>query len=857
MKRGHVSYQKTFFSWLGKRESSQHLHDLQIAATIVDMVFSEENILETSIFNIDDVARVRSLQKLIEEDHKFLITWSRYKINIIQMFNQYILFLKDLEKNEPVIEDVESFVQNSAVNSSTEECVFEDYRAAFISWMNDKCFPTMRVQKQLFRLNQCEDFAKKKGLYERSFFLMSSEEFDKFMIELKKISHFREWDRQQNGKVIKALEVYHTYLQDKEQGFLADQHDQKNDEDIIVLKKRDGIARAAGIRSEVDELLWDEKFVPLRNALAEHHIYTISELKDLQLWPFMNRNNLYNIATRQTVLTEVQRLLQPLKTTDNSIEYHLHYNNSVFTGENPAESFLRFCEEMAHQYPLKIRNLIGLCKPDSSLIALHKKLSEGEFLKMENPTAYIDKDLTVDDVRMLAEWVAAACSNGTHTINIETRNTFVAKELADKQEIGTPPITTPKPQPKVSDSMQGCKKSFKLYNVDKPPVLSQVAENTSQCITNAELRSEDKDQVMIEKINIYLLDADLDGMTPSHLRDALSIPMTELKRLQRLAPQIVDIQGVLYHEEAFLDWEEGADQLIDIIDKLMKKNGGYISVTQLYDYARSEMNMFLNDNGLNNERAVYDIAQHLFGKNTYRGKKYFFHGKSHISMDGYVRSIRDLCDKYALEQGGVFLYDDLKAYVLGVGLKANNLRGQLDINLRSDYMYYDKGVLLYSKNLNINDDWKRSIRTALTRLFDDVGDHIILRNVPPVWFEGLPDLPGNRPWTQLLLQYVLRFYGRELGARTIAAMDSQNNETLHTMLVQADSPLYTFGDVVIAWLLDNDISQRQFAAEELRKLLRQDGVIADNELITNMPKALGNDDRFAWDIDGEHVKIRV
>ena len=88
-------------------------------------------------------------------------------------------------------------------------------------------------------------------------------------------------------------------------------------------------------------------------------------------------------------------------------------------------------------------------------------------------------------------------------------------------------------------------------------------------------------------------------------------------------------------------------------------------------------------------------------------------------------------------------------------------------------------------------------------------------------------------------------------------MESQANDTLHTMLVKAESALYTFGDVVIAWLLDNDISQRQFAAKELRQLLRQAGLIADNELITNMPKALSNDERFAWDSAGEHVKVRV
>jgi hypothetical protein len=107
------------------------------------------------------------------------------------------------------------------------------------------------------------------------------------------------------------------------------------------------------------------------------------------------------------------------------------------------------------------------------------------------------------------------------------------------------------------------------------------------------------------------------------------------------------------------------------------------------------------------------------------------------------------------------------------------------------------------------------------------------------------------------LQGILRFYGKELGARTISAMDGQVTETLHTMLVEYDSPIQNFGDVVISHLLDEEIKERTFEAEELRLMLVRDGILRGGELIWNMPKALRNDPRFAWDVSGNKVTINI
>ena len=53
------------------------------------------------------------------------------------------------------------------------------------------------------------------------------------------------------------------------------------------------------------------------------------------------------------------------------------------------------------------------------------------------------------------------------------------------------------------------------------------------------------------------------------------------------------------------------------------------------------------------------------------------------------------------------------------------------------------------------------------------------------------------------------------------------------------------------------VEKRRFSADELRTLLVQRGMIQGNELITNMPKALAGDPRFAWDASGEYVTVNI
>ncbi len=347
-------------------------------------------------------------------------------------------------------------------------------------------------------------------------------------------------------------------------------------------------------------------------------------------------------------------------------------------------------------------------------------------------------------------------------------------------------------------------------------------------------------------------------MSYGTLKEKLGITIHAAKVLVAESMHIVDLDGRLVHQDAFIDWEDGADLLEGILSKLMQKNDGYVSSKQLYEYAKVEMGMFLNDNDVNEERLVYDIAQHLFDKVGYHGRHYRFFSKSHISsLENNITSNLDVYRKYAEDQGGVFTFSALENYLDSICLGTGNLRMQMRVPNEPIFFYYESGTFMYADSMHINLAWIHTIKEALGALLAEVGGHIILRKLPPAWLEQLPALPGGRLWTPLLLQSVLRCYSQQLNARTIPALNGQNLDTLHAMLVTGDSMIQDFGDVVVTWLLDNAIEQRNFEAEELRSKLAEAGIVQGNELIYNMPKALKQDGRFAWDASGTHVSIKI
>ncbi|MCD7827863.1 MAG: hypothetical protein LUG85_04940 [Clostridiales bacterium] len=856
-------------------------------------------------------------------------------------------------------------------------------RLKFMEWLCEHGVSSGDTFAVLSSLKRCADRLKTENLIDEDIYSITSAEKMKdirsFLFEDKA---FIIANRQTENRFANAINLYTEFFDERLSPPTAEAVTEPKTEDESAAEE------AAPILSEVDELLSEEIFAPLKAALAKENIRTAEELKSLKLWAFMNRNNLYSISMRQTVLDKVRRLLEPPATENPDLLYELHCGETVYYGDTLAKSFLHFCEDIAKKYPLFFRSLLDKAIGGSSYVRIYRSPEDGNFIGMENPTCYVSADLEKESVIAAVEWIIRQCSSTPISVSVKEPDALLSQSayeqtpqeelsesapekqsetaapdfaaISDKSETDKPAeyhsdeqtlnfaeidslaYTKPTAFSYKGSAAVSCGSWSDLYaklirkiyrdyeslfyrnmrfagsgivdlgsqegmmrpriiasnvylecNVSATGIVKKIRWVLNYCSINPEdvtityrrrnngnvrrtsraesradytapVRSaslQDSDSFnseQIAKAEKIVLDADMNGVTYDSLQSTLGLTMVATKALVRRCKRIAEINDKLYHEDAFVDWDEGAKQMHIILEKLMQKNNGYVSAAQLYGYVRAEMNMFLNDNDMNNERSVYEIAQHLFEKNSFEGSRYSFSGKTHISKsEDAVSSDFDVICRFAEEQGGVFTEDDLSEYLTSLGIRTANLRNKMRLNKEPLFFFYEPGTIISVKSMKIDDSWKESVKRALDNLLNDADGHIILRRIRSVWYDSLPALPGHRQWTPLLLQFVLRFYGEELGAKTIMAMESQNMETIHAMLVKADSQIQSFGDAVIACLTESETDQRSFEAEELRQLLVRADMLHGNELIWNMPKALAKDERFAWDANGENVTVRV
>ncbi len=369
-----------------------------------------------------------------------------------------------------------------------------------------------------------------------------------------------------------------------------------------------------------------------------------------------------------------------------------------------------------------------------------------------------------------------------------------------------------------------------------------------------------ENEKFMEQVEAEVLRADLDGITLDALAVQIGKSVAYTKVIVGECTSIADIDGRLIHEDAFIDWEGAQAKLDELLTKLVDKNNGYVSASQLYDYAHVEMQMFLNDHGMDKQDCVYALARYLFEKKGYGGKKYAFTGGMHISkQDSEVNTIFDLAKKYSAEHDGFFRPADLAEYFIRTGSSnGTNLYLHMRINKESAFFFYDEEHVMAADVMGIDETWLTQVEGALKRLFDDVGDHITLRSIQPNWYRLLPKLPGGREWTALLLQSILVFHGSRFGCHTVGAANARSVSTLQSMLVADGSEIQNFCDAVAAILIDNGIAQRNFDKDQLRQLLADYGLIGVNQLMGDaLLQSISGDPRFAWSADRKRVTITI
>ena len=584
------------------------------------------------------------------------------------------------------------------------------------------------------------------------------------------------------------------------------------------LKSTDG-----QLSMEFEALFDGEEYRPLKEELIKAGIADAASLEKINLWTFMNSHGLYSIQNRLRISKELGEKLRAASSDSAARNGCVIYlDNESYFGATPSEAFASLMTVVAAKYPLKFRSLCGVNHPDSMRVVLHRHDYDGKKIKLMNPEVYIDRGLTREQVASYIEWVFAKCCGKKPDFSIACENSPAPTSIAEK--------------------------------TSKPDIPAEpLPEPTS-------VQSPHLKPLNTRRAEAALLNAELDGMTYEELQSALGVAMTATREAVDQSDCILLMNKRLYHREAFVDFEQAADEIALIIKKILERNGGVISSKQLAEYVRAseKLSMFLNDNDISDDQQIYEFAQSLFERIKYKRICYVFKNGQYISApEAAVETFSDIIRKYARERGSTITYDMIQKYVIKLGLSPDNIRGKMGIGKTSDFLIYRENEYLLTESVGIDDEFLGRIQFALRKLFADVGDHIILRGISESWYRLLPELPYGLSWTPMLLQQVIRFWGDQLDARTIQAMDSQDSNTLHAMLVSRDSFVQDFRDAVAVWLYEEAPERKCYEAEELRGMLVKCGMISGNQLIWNMHKALSKDPRFVWSSDNQTVTVRL
>ena len=76
-------------------------------------------------------------------------------------------------------------------------------------------------------------------------------------------------------------------------------------------------------------------------------------------------------------------------------------------------------------------------------------------------------------------------------------------------------------------------------------------------------------QELIRDVEKVVLDADLDGIALSDLYGKIHASDYAIREAVSASSKIVSLAGKLYHEDAFVDWDDGASQMEQLLEKLM------------------------------------------------------------------------------------------------------------------------------------------------------------------------------------------------------------------------------------------------------------------------------------------------
>lgn len=349
------------------------------------------------------------------------------------------------------------------------------------------------------------------------------------------------------------------------------------------------------------------------------------------------------------------------------------------------------------------------------------------------------------------------------------------------------------------------------------------------------------------------------GIPVGGLARSLAMRPSRMRRILAACPEVIDMPGgCLVHASCLAGLEEARDEIGKILARHFRENDGYSNARILFDAARAsgQLSRFLNDNALDDERALFAVTRWLLARKGGDGGPVFEHPHIFRSPSdrpkAYPATIGSLMIARARRADGVLDVEEAKAWLESVGFKSNTLGWQLKIGASdSAFLMRESGQWILREALELDGRRLARLRDLLDGLFSDGTAWAALRGLKHAFYRELPSLPAHLEWTPLLLQEAIRKTGASAGHRVLfREMGRRPYGALAAAIVPERSPLRTFADLVHALVAERRGLPATMITEDLRYDMVQEKLIGDDELRRDLHRALA-DRRFKWtDLNG-------
>lgn len=336
-----------------------------------------------------------------------------------------------------------------------------------------------------------------------------------------------------------------------------------------------------------------------------------------------------------------------------------------------------------------------------------------------------------------------------------------------------------------------------------------------------------------------------------------------LTRLER-HPEVIDINDRLYVKETIALFEETADLLEHALSGLFDENGGYTSAHELYQTVQFDLDDFFYENdAFESEREVFDIAAYLFCKLGYKGHHYIFRGNMHIWREtpDYAMADCGLLIHWARLNGGVLTrqigYDNLERR--GAPETGRSAIFTLAMQKAKDkFWVLNSDEFLLKEDMDISAEFISDVKRQLDKLLaleetEDGLSFIPMGMIGDDFFDSLPPLPGNRPWSVQLLQAVIEDHCDALRYKTIVRSSYAGQS--HAAVVPYGSEYQDFSDLVYAAIkAKNNKPSISYGRSQFIDFLKVTGLYPEDMAGSSIESMFSGNGHFKW-IDKNNLVV--